>query len=230
MRNKHSARFVGGSALLAVLGLVAAIFGLRAKRAHSVAPTLITSAQAHGETSTNKASLEELKALVARVHPGMDVAGALEEAERRIDLNSLPLVDRKERLARDIARYEGESRDRNWATSNEERLTTAFAIVSAESIFELRDVQCKTSTCLATIGWGTPEIGQAAYQAILSTPVALGCRLQMLPPDSGALEAVAFLDCAEQRRQSEEAVPMVAEVSGPIPMRPEGSTALHSGP
>jgi hypothetical protein len=215
---------------LLIVGALAIGLGLRAKRGGTITPAPLPSAHALSEAPNHKPTLEELKELVAKVHPGMDVADALEQAERELDLNKLPLPERKERIARDIARYENEVRDRNWATSSEERLTMSFGMVAAESIFKLRDVQCKSSTCVATIGWATPDIGQAAYEAVVSTPIALGCRLQMLPPETGALQGLAFLDCADQRRQSEQAVPMVAEVSGPIPMRPEGSTASHSGP
>lgn len=230
MPGKYSVKLVGTGAALLMVGSIAIGLGLRAKRSQSIAPAPPASAQALGAAPNHKPTLEELKELVARVHPGMDVADALVEEERAIDLNKLPLPERKERIARDIARYENESRDRNWAASTEERLTIDFAMVSAESVFKLRDVQCKSSTCIATIGWATPDIAQAAYEAVVSTPVGLGCRLQMLPPETGAVQGLAFLDCADQRRQNQQAVPMIAEVSGPIPMRPEGSTASHSGP
>lgn len=173
-------------------------------------------------------TLEQMKQMIAALHPGMDVDELLEASETAVDVTTLPLPERRERFLTGLATHSAASWDRGWAIPTEDRLSASFSRLSEELDFELADVDCKATTCVVTLRWAPQEMGPAVYEKIIATPVALGCRLEMLPPDRTESEARAFLDCGEQRERSAGAIPMAASVRGEIPGRPAGENALHS--
>jgi hypothetical protein len=232
MATKRSIALALAGTAFGVAGLIAAALGLIGNDRGK--PRADASSKSRGLEPTQKSeptghglSVEEFKKRLAALHPGMDID---EPVEERIDVTKLPLPERKQRLERGIAAHALEPWDSAWGTATEERLTSDFTTVAEQSTFALRKVECRTSTCVVTLQWEDDETGRAAYDTIVSTPIGLGCRLEMLPPQTGAREAPAFFDCTALREASAKAAPMVASVTGAVPTRTTSSGETRPGP
>lgn len=178
-------------------------------------------------TGNNAAAIAAFKAKIRHLHPGLELSDREIEAalEEQVDVMQMPLPERKQRMEQAVAAHRLEGWDSSWASTTEETLSDEFRRLGEESVFEVAKVECRTWSCLLTVTWNGHELATLAYEALTSTPVGFGCRLQMLPPDLGAREAVLHLDCARARRASEEAVPMIASITGPVPTQ-EGAIKL----
>lgn len=150
---------------------------------------------------------DEMKALFAKLHPGMDVSELMEPP---VDVMKLSMPERRDRLDRGIAAYEDEARDEIWAPQHEARISTEFETLTEDSFFFLANVECRQTYCLATLGWEDAKDGPSVYDTVTSTPLGAGCLIEVLPPEEGAQEARVLMDCASQRKRAEGAVPMVA--------------------
>jgi len=213
-----------------VFGLLGTKRGEPTANSGSVQQKLGPNEGASAKSGGQSLSTEELKALIRRSHPGMDLDDEIDEAIDEIDVTKLPLPERRARLERGIAAHRLEAWDSSWGAATEDRLTRDFAAVSEESPFALAKVECRTSTCVATLSFQGDDVGQDVYDTIVSRPIGLGCRLEMLPPEARARDAVVFLDCAKQRKADAKAVPMVASVKGAIPTREGPAAVMHSDP
>lgn len=212
-----------GVALFAIAGATAGVTTLFTKK-HAEPNTATKKAEPRAETANETSgdlgmSKAELKERIRRLHPGMDVDKELAEAEAAVIVTELPIAERKRRMEQGIAGHFREAWDGSWGSATENRLTTEFANLGYESGFDVARVQCRTSTCIVTVQWQGHDLAEAAYESIVSKPVGIGCRLEMLPPSSGAREAPIFLDCSKERKASAESVPMVATITGAIPTR-----------
>jgi hypothetical protein len=218
-RNSSFGRASGGIVMLAVVGLAA--FWLTHGRPRSKAPAVSASSALpppNGDVPQKDANGHvtlEFKALVAQAHPGMDLSDELKQLEKTpVDFMKLPLPERREHFLQTLAAYSSETWDRHWARPLEDGLNEELKSIASESVFEVRNVECRSTKCLVTVAWPNVELAQAAYAAIVGTPLGLGCRLEILPPPDHALEAQALLDCSGQREASARAVPMVATFKG----------------
>jgi hypothetical protein len=227
MTRARSTKFALGIAAASALGLAVGIHGLQSERVPIRAGTYTREAGPDPKETAEGAhglSVEQLKELMARWHPGMEVP---EEVEVRIDVTKLPLPERRERMKRAIAAHLREAWDGDWAAVTEDRLSAEFAMLASVSAFEVHKAECRASSCLVTVQWLDEELGQDVYTSILSTPLGLGCRLEMLPPEQRERAATVYLDCARARKAAERAAPMVAMRNGAVPTIPPGSTGPH---
>ena len=205
--------------VIPVVALVGTCGGLtgskRGKQQESLLAQRVADSDEASEASRVAVDLEERKALLAKLHPGMDLGEVLQQPP--LDVMQLPMDERRERIVSGIEAFQVETRDEEWAQQHEARLVSEFSLLTEDAAFHLTQIECRQTLCLLTISWEDPTNGRSAYDKILSTPLGAGCRLEMVPPDEGAIEAQAVLDCADHRKLEAKSIPMVATVQGPIP-------------
>jgi hypothetical protein len=236
MASSYRTKLVLAVACVAVTGL-ALMLGIAGSKKSQRTPHGLAAAElakakqaAEKQASDTKLPLSaaELKAAIARMHPGMEIPD--EVLEEAVDVNKLPLLERRERMRTALSAHQQERWDMEWATQKEEGLAQELEELSNVSPLQLAKIECRTTTCVATVSWVGAELGVAVEEALLSSPLGLGCKPQMLPPEVGHTEATVLFDCAKQRKASDGAVPMVATLSGPIPNHTETAPGSEPGP
>ncbi|HJL19404.1 MAG TPA: hypothetical protein RMH99_27305 [Sandaracinaceae bacterium LLY-WYZ-13_1] len=110
-------------------------------------------------------------------------------------------------VARRMEDFRSESIDPEWARESTTRLRGDLREAVRGTEGELVGLECRTSTCVATVSWPTYGLAFRSYRHLLIQPYRVSCRRSMSvpPPEEergGAYEAHMFLDC--DRSSSEE--------------------------
>jgi hypothetical protein len=114
--------------------------------------------------------------------------------------------DRK--LARD-AQIRAESDDPKWSRGAKQSFQNDFDKLSARGHFEVKDVECKTTSCLATVTWPSYAEAKKMWHGLLHANYAENCSREVLVPEpeqgqAGApYDATVFFDCTEDRAQQQ---------------------------
>jgi hypothetical protein len=103
-----------------------------------------------------------------------------------------------------IERHGHEARDASWASSTEAALRSELDGLGGDIGFQVRDIDCRTTTCVARLNWPSHgdalrqrrRVAQAAYskecsREVYSPPVADGT--------AGPYEATVLFDCESDR-------------------------------
>lgn len=102
----------------------------------------------------------------------------------------------------DLKRHASDARDSTWAPKAEQSLRNSFA--SAKGSFKLGSVECKMTSCVASVTWPNREAATKEYQSLLQTHFEPNCASKILihPGDGAdAFEEKLVLDCTNTRGQ-----------------------------
>jgi hypothetical protein len=129
--------------------------------------------------------------------PSASVAPSPEESTRRwLD----QMAARKSQVA-------AEPEDRSWSREATAAFRKDFDALSARGKFKVSDVECKTTSCLAKLSWGSYADATKSWHGVLLARYTKNCAKQVFvpPPEPGqagsAYEGTVFFDCTEDRAQ-----------------------------
>ncbi len=113
-----------------------------------------------------------------------------------------PNEERAEHLARheaDIATHLAAPRDPVWASKAAASLESALGAVKTAIPFAVRTVDCRTSTCIASLGWKSVEDARSGFQSVLHDAHQPGCTKRIMLPDAqpgpGEYRATLYVSC-----------------------------------
>jgi hypothetical protein len=115
-----------------------------------------------------------------------------------------PSETRAQEHARLVAAARVEPIDPSWAARSARSLDDDLSKLAAASGFNVVDVACHTTSCLATLEWPSYADARGGYARALREPYALNCprRIVVDPPGdspSARVQATLLFDCVEQR-------------------------------
>jgi len=110
-------------------------------------------------------------------------------------------------FARDLNAHAADARDPNWARPAESSISEGL-MAAHDRNFEVVSVDCKTSTCVATLRWKTRKDAEAGSARAAETVLQPNCESKILLHDVGARENVdspfeekLFLNCVAARAE-----------------------------
>jgi hypothetical protein len=123
-----------------------------------------------------------------------------EEALSRADL----LRERDEAYARFEQAHDRDTPDAEWSPAAQEQLLSGLNRLGQKLAFEVGPVDCKTTTCRATISWSDYGSARASTAALVEHYYpGLNCaqRVRMKAPEdqNAPYSAELYLDCTDQR-------------------------------
>jgi hypothetical protein len=125
-----------------------------------------------------------------------------EPAVRTEEEQAVALRDRRDERQR---QHDHEARDTPWATRVESELGNALSAVAERGGFSLGDVECRSTSCTASIRWPSFVASREGAQLLARLPLETACRRTMLLPapeegsDTAAYEARVFFSCAREQ-------------------------------
>ncbi len=109
----------------------------------------------------------------------------------------------RERVSTDLANFQSEPLDEEWAVSSSDLLRRNLADATADSEVEIVEVECRSTTCVATIRWPSYQTAFGSYRGLLVQPYSVNCRRSMsVPPPADptiSYEAHLFFRCERTR-------------------------------
>ncbi len=106
----------------------------------------------------------------------------------------------REKTLRDHAE---EPRDPSWATKAEQSFRSDLMRLATNHHFDVRGVDCRTTTCLATLGWTRYAAAEGDAAKLAETDFSRNCsRTVFVPPPTdleGPAEGDLVLDCESDR-------------------------------
>lgn len=101
--------------------------------------------------------------------------------------------------------HEADARDVLWAASSERSLTEIFS--SVQGTHRLTGLECRMSSCVASLEWPSYQEAVTGYQSILQTPLVPNCSISIIiePSQDGQVsQQRAFLDCVDARSENSD--------------------------
>jgi hypothetical protein len=99
-------------------------------------------------------------------------------------------------------RHHADPRDVTWATSAEGTYVEDLRGLASSGDFQVRGVDCRTTSCRATLEWSSRSQAQAALRTVLHHNYVRNCAVELLLPPTeraGAYEASVYFDCTDER-------------------------------
>jgi hypothetical protein len=122
-----------------------------------------------------------------------------------------------------VEAHERDAKDPDWGPTSTALLEASLRAESQRGMFSTVSVDCRTTTCVATLEWTSPEAAEQRSRWVAAAPLATNCsrqlRLSDTPGGDGARRAVLLLDCADWR----------AEGSQPLRLGTDADVAPKSG-
>lgn len=159
-------------------------------------------------------------------HPASDAIERIESLERRLDelaqqeppVPPNPIPPSPEEAGRDfasrVATLERDAVDPDWAPNTSTLLTRSLAEFATQAGYEAVDVDCRTTSCMATLRWDSLEAAEAgmekAVRAQLRANCSRGIRLNDAAEPDGSFHGTMLLDCTEWRASG--SVPLFDEL------------------
>ena len=129
------------------------------------------------------------------VQPRAPEAPREESTERmpaaRPDLSTPPAdLDKQHQAERErlIDEHDREPRNRKWASEAEAKLTENLAVIG-KGKFEAVRVDCRSSTCMATVEWPSYREARAGHMDLLHMTTAVNCIREITVPPPADPEA-----------------------------------------
>ena len=117
------------------------------------------------------------------------------------------------RHAEFIDRVRAESVDPSWGPSTAEHLRRDMEKAKALIPFELVNVDCRTTSCLAVVQWDTQADALNGYHKIMMNPFRVNCEHTILVPEqpaaNGKWQVTMTFDCNDWRANGSELGPDV---------------------
>jgi hypothetical protein len=139
---------------------------------------------------------QKLEALSARSEPATPSAPprpSREEARQQLFQQHQLRLDRHFR----------EATDPGWAREAQGAFASDFAALTQGQPFQVRGIDCRTTTCVTTLEWPSYAEATQNYAILLQHAYGLDCVRSILLPEpadaSARYQAQLFLDCANLR-------------------------------
>ena len=112
-------------------------------------------------------------------------------------------VSPMERHLQAIAAHKASPVDETWARAAQTSVATSLDKLAARSGFSVNTVECRSSSCLAEIGWPSYHGALSTYENLLVEPYEPNCATEIVLPDpadqGAAYSATLVLDCSGAR-------------------------------
>jgi hypothetical protein len=166
-------------------------------------------------TSADPAGAREYDALESRIRQ-LEMRSAAAVAPASVEAPKPPPPQQSEEEARREAVEKVASRkalvaaeadDPRWSRAATASFRKDFEALGARGRFTVKDIECKTTSCLATLSWGSYSDARRAWRAVLHARTEKNCAREVLvaPPEQSQMDApydgTVFLDCTEDRAQ-----------------------------
>jgi hypothetical protein len=121
--------------------------------------------------------------------------------------------ERDERLLRD---HWTETVDKPWADSSAQSLRIDLEALAKKNRFRIADVDCRNTSCLATLEWKTMEEASPELRAIAGHLYNVNCSRMLKPPEtvdpSQPVKVPLYFDCTQWKAEGSR--PLSATASG----------------
>jgi hypothetical protein len=214
-----------------VLGAVVGVLGwylgskrpapVRATPASEVAPAASTAAEATPDPQMvarwNNARIAVLEQNVAALAAARATPAAGAATGPVAPTSADARMLRAEQLAREQTDYEAltaehrlESRDTSWARPMEQKMRDGLQAGQRERGYRVDDVDCRQSTCVATLTFASFEDATRSMKSIVEdSSRTIGClrRMGLAPPEDGqrSYETSLYVDCGQDRAEGAQA-------------------------
>ena len=101
-----------------------------------------------------------------------------------------------------LAQHSRDARDVAWAGPSENSLTASLRAVTSGSGGELEQVDCRTSSCVASFKWESPEAAHRNYRQLLLAQYEPNCATRTVlaeQPGGGSYRSQLIFDCVSAR-------------------------------
>ena len=107
----------------------------------------------------------------------------------------------RDRFSGRLNEHQTEGYDHRWATQTQMRLTEELQGLQVAGQFHLKNVDCRTVTCVIEVEWPDFDTAKWKYRVLLENPLGETCAQEMiLPPEGpGKVPARLLMDCTESR-------------------------------
>jgi hypothetical protein len=211
MRQQGSRWLLAGSALLgAIFGVAVTMLWQRepsetASRkvenvASSAAPEVV-----HAGTN-EETTLQRMRALEARMRD-IENRQASEAGTQPLKREQLSPEQGRQLVRAEVERVRREARDPSWAPGIEKSLTAEFRELAARGHFELGQISCGTTSCIAEVTWDADASPIEFAPVILHHPFAVNCPRTVVGPTpdqlvpGGKNRGQVLFECTEFRAQ-----------------------------
>lgn len=114
-----------------------------------------------------------------------------------------PEVTPIEAHAAAIARHMDSPMDLRWARASEESISSSLERLAARSGFSVANVECRSTSCLAEVGWADYRAALSSYESLLVEAYEPNCATEITLPDpidhGATYGATLVLDCSGSR-------------------------------
>lgn len=121
--------------------------------------------------------------------------------------------ERDEHLLRD---HWTETVDKAWADSSAQSLRTDLEALAKKNRFQISDVDCRNTSCLATLEWKTMEEASPELRAIAGHLYKVNCSRMLKPPEnadpSQPVKIPLYFDCTQWKAEGSR--PPSASIGG----------------
>lgn len=105
-------------------------------------------------------------------------------------------------IEEDIDTHRSQPVDPNWGPASAEQVRDDLEASSIAALIDVVDVDCRSTTCLATVEWEDYGVAFRTYRRLLTHHYGVNCRRRMgVPPPAdsdGPYRAHLFLDCSDR--------------------------------
>lgn len=187
---------------MALVGGIAAAFGL----------------QLRGRPARPKSAIENTVEVSVAPEPAISVVRTFDTSANAVaPLASAAVAPPPQQSAEDAARQWAEQQrareaqvaaepvDRNWSREATASFRKDFETLGARDRFQVTDLECKTTSCLAKLSWGSYGDARKTWHDVLHGRYEKGCARQVFvpPPDQGqsdsSYEGTVYFDCTQDR-------------------------------
>ena len=103
-----------------------------------------------------------------------------------------------------IQRHYADAVDSSWENITTPSLRTHLEHIAKEGTYRVADVNCRSTSCVATFEWPTRADAMREYAAIIHQQFDVNCSRGITLPETGdpsqPLQATMFLDCAQWKK------------------------------
>lgn len=150
-----------------------------------------------------EARLSALEQRTLDAGPAQGPAGSLEQARLSERSNAERALREYDAFRAELRNHAEEPRDPQWASETDRLFTNDFRITEATLQYRSVQVDCRMTTCVASVEWPSFPEARRRVGLLLTQPLSRNCArsVSLLPPDQPAApyRAQLLIDCTDLR-------------------------------